>query len=462
MAKRNVIVGLFVLAAFGLFTAGLFLIGNRHEAISRHMEFYTEFSNVSGLARGSKVQVSGMDAGQIMDIAVPSWPASKFRVKFRIEEKLHGLVRTDSLASVGTEGVVGDTYLSISSGSAQAAAAPPQMTLPSKEPTQIGDLLDQAKGTITDVDNTVRNANGLLMTVGGNLNGALNEARATLTNANDIVVGVKQGHGAAGMLLRDDAVAGQIRETLSNTQQATLSLSHASAQANSIVSDIQSRRFPEKIDDTLAGVKDTVSNLDTSSQQIRQTIADLTAPDSQGVTAGVNLQESLSNVNDATRNLAEDSEALKHNLLFRPFFRHRGYYNLVHLTPDQYRKNRLVGGSANHRSWLSAEQLFQKDPQGIEQLTTEGKKLLDTTLIQYGDSIIESPLIVEGYSNDGNLADRMEVSRHRSLLVRSYLVRRFQLAPGNVDSVALQSQPPKGVDHAAWDGVSIVALREQP
>jgi phospholipid/cholesterol/gamma-HCH transport system substrate-binding protein len=249
---------------------------------------------------------------------------------------------------------------------------------------------------------------------------------------------------------------------LSNTQQATLSLSHASAQANSIVSDIQSRRFPEKIDDTLAGVKDTVSNLDTSSQQIRQTIADLTAPDSQGVTAGVNLQESLSNVNDATRNLAEDSEALKHNLLFRPFFRHRGYYNLVHLTPDQYRKNRLVGGSANHRSWLSAEQLFQKDPQGIEQLTTEGKKLLDTTLIQYGDSIIESPLIVEGYSNDGNLADRMEVSRHRSLLVRSYLVRRFQLAPGNVDSVALQSQPPKGVDHAAWDGVSIVALREQP
>jgi phospholipid/cholesterol/gamma-HCH transport system substrate-binding protein len=462
MAKKNAIVGLFVLAAFGLFTAGLFLIGNRHEAFARHMEFYTEFSNVSGLARGSKVQVSGMDAGQIMDIAVPSWPASKFRVKFRIEEKLHGLVRTDSLASVGTEGVVGDTYLSISSGSAQAAAAPPQMTLPSKEPTQIGDLLDQAKGTITDVDNTVRNANGLLTTVGGNLNGVLNDARATLANANDIVVSVKQGHGAAGMLLRDDAVAGQIRETLSNAKQATLNLSHASAQANSIVSDIQSRAFPAKIDDTLSGVKDTVSNLDTSSQQIRQTITDLTAPDSQGVTAGVNLQESLSNMNDATRNLAEDSEALKHNLLFRSFFRHRGYYNLVHLTPDQYRRNRLVGGSANHRSWLSAEQVFQKDPQGVEQISTEGKRLLDATLIQDGDSIIESPLIVEGYSNDGNLVDRMGVSRHRSLLVRSYLVERFQLVAGNVDSVALQDQPPKGVDHSTWNGVSIVVLRAQP
>jgi phospholipid/cholesterol/gamma-HCH transport system substrate-binding protein len=462
MARKNVIVGVFILVAFGLFTAGLFLIGNRHEAFARHMEFYTEFTNVSGLARGSKVQVSGMDAGQIIDIAIPSSPSSKFRVKFRIEERLHGLVRTDSLVSVGTEGVVGDTYLSISSGSTQAGAASPQTTLPSREPTQIGDLLDQAKGTITDVDNAVRNGNGLLTTVGGNLNGALNEARATLTNANGIVVGVKQGHGAAGLLLRDDLVAGQIRETLSNAQQAALNLSHATAQANSIVSDIQSREFPAKIDDTLSGVKDTVSNLDTSSQQVRQTIADFTAPDSQGVTAGVNLQESLSNVNDATRNLAEDSEALKHNLLFRPFFRHRGYYNLVHLTPDQYRKNRLVGGSADHRSWLSAEQLFQKDPQGVEQISTEGKRLLDTTLIQYGDSIIESPLIVEGYSNDGNLVDGMEVSRHRSLLVRSYLVKRFQLVAGNVDSVALQNQPPKGVDHSTWNGVSIVVLRAQP
>jgi phospholipid/cholesterol/gamma-HCH transport system substrate-binding protein len=461
MAKKNVVVGLFVLAAFGLFTIGLFLIGNRHEMFARHMEFYTEFTNVSGLAKGSKVQVAGMDAGQVLDIGIPNSPASKFRVRFRIEEKLHGLVRTDSLVSVGTEGIVGDTFLSIGPGSAQASAAAPQMTLRSKEPTQIGDLLDQAKGTITDVDTTVRNANGLLTTVGGNLNGALGDARTTLTNVNDVVVGVKQGRGAAGMLLRDDAVAGQIRETVANAQQASLNINHASAQANSLVSDIQSRGFPGKIDDTLAGVKDTVANLDASSQQIRQTVAEMTAPDAQGVTAGVNLQESLSNVNDATKNLAEDSEALKHNLFFRPFFRHRGYYNLVHVTPDQYRKNRLVSDSSNHRAWISEDQLFQKDSQGTEQLTDTGKKLLDTTLMQFGDSIIESPVIVEGYSNEGDLVRRMAISRHRSLLVRSYLVKHFQLVPGNVDSVALQDQTPKGVGHSTWNGVSILVLKPQ-
>ena len=149
-------------------------------------------------------------------------------------------------------------------------------------------------------------------------------------------------------------------------------------------------------------------------------------------------------MNDATKNLAEDSEALKHNLFFRPFFRHRGYYNLVHVTPDQYRKNRLVVDSASHRSWLSEEQLFQKDPQGVEQLSAEGKRLLDTTLTQYGDSIIESPVIVEGYSNDGDLVSRMAISRYRSLLVRSYLVKGFQLVPGNVDSVALARSDPQG------------------
>jgi hypothetical protein len=67
-----------------------------------------------------------------------------------------------------------------------------------------------------------------------------------------------------------------------------------------------------------------------------------------------------------------------------------------------------------------------------------------------------------GYSNDGDLVSRMAISRHRSLLVRSYLVERFQLVPGNVDSVALQDQSPKGVGHSTWNGVSILVLKAQP
>src|ERR1700735_5147866 len=101
MAKKNLIVGLFVLAALALFTVGLFLIGNRHEAFSRHTDFYAEFSDLSGLAKGAKVQVGGLDAGQVVDIAIPGSPSSKFRVRMRLNDTFNGLVRTDSLASIG-------------------------------------------------------------------------------------------------------------------------------------------------------------------------------------------------------------------------------------------------------------------------------------------------------------------------------------------------------------------------
>ncbi len=64
MKNKNVIVGLFVLAGIVLFTVGLFLIGNRHEAFAQHIDYYADFTNLAGLTKGSKVQVAGMDAAR--------------------------------------------------------------------------------------------------------------------------------------------------------------------------------------------------------------------------------------------------------------------------------------------------------------------------------------------------------------------------------------------------------------
>jgi phospholipid/cholesterol/gamma-HCH transport system substrate-binding protein len=458
MMKRSWMVGLFVLAALALFTVGLFLIGNRHEAFSHHTDFYTEFADLSGLAKGAKVQVGGMDAGQVVDILIPGSPASKFRVRLRVNDTFHGLIRTDSLASVGTEGVVGDTFLFIRPGSLRADAAPALFTLRSKEPTEIADLLDQVKGTITDVDGTVKDADGLLTKVGGNLNSTLNGVQTTVANVNDIVVGLKQGRGPAGMLLHDETLAQQIRTTLANTQQATNNLNHVSVQADSLLSDVQARQFPQKIDKTLATVNDTASNLDATTKQIRETVAELTAPDEQGATAGVNLRETLSNVDAATANMADDTEALKHNFFFKPFFRHRGYYNLAELSPEKYRQDRLFSNPANRRDWLAADQLFQRDGNGVEQLTTKGKTVVDGAIAQFGDSVVQSPIVVEGYSSGGNVADELADSRRRSLVVRSYVLNHFQLDPGHLGAVALADRPPAGVDHPAWNGVAIVVL----
>ena len=483
MKISNVSIGLFVIGGLLLFGIGMFVIGDRHQAFARHSEYYSEFVNLAGLAKGAKVRVAGMDAGQVMAIEVPDSPSARFRVKWRIDSKLRGLVRGDSVATIGTEGIVGGTYLSVGPGSAQAPEASELATITSKETSDLAELLARGSGLISDAD-------GILKDVGGRLNGTLDMAKTTITNANDVVVGLKEGRGTAGMLLtdnqlaqriretvntttadvqeiiadlkagrgpagailRDEALANQIREAVANGKQATSNLAHASQQADALVTDLNSRQIPQK-----AG--EVMDNLSDSSRQVRQLITDLNKPDQYGMTASENVRRSLTNANTATANLADDTEALKHNFLTRGFFKKRGYYSLAEISPEEYRKERAFISPTNRRVWLSGSELFQKNSDG-EELSSSGKALLNAALTQNGDPMTVDPIVIEGYWDGDVAADLLRLSRTRAMLVRQYIQERYQLDPRNVGVVALKNSAPKGAEHARWDGVCIVVLRK--
>jgi len=483
--KRNVSVGLFVAGGLLLFGAGMFLIGDRRQAFGRHTEFYSEFVNLAGLSNGAQVRVGGMNAGEVLAIDVPDSPSSRFRVRWRIGQKLSGLVRTDSMVTIETEGVVGGTYLAVRPGSSRAAPVPALATIPSTEPVELSELLTRGTGLLND-------AQSMLNTVGGKLGGTLDTANRTLSNVNDIAVGLKQGRGpagmlltddtlrkqirqtvatsassideilagvkagrgAAGMLLRDEATAGQIREALKNVEQATADLGHASHQAAALVSDLDSQQMPQK-------VGAAIDNLGDSANQVHQMLSEIVRPDRQGVTAGTNIRESLMNANAASLNLADGTEALKHNFLLRGFFRRRGYYNLDRISPDQYRRDAAFTSPANYRAWLAASELFQAGSNGQEELSAGGKARLDGALTENGDAIFESPIVIEGYCNGTGPVDQLRLSRIRAILVREYLQGHFQLDSSNVGIVAMKNSPPAGMERKTWDGICIVVLRKK-
>jgi phospholipid/cholesterol/gamma-HCH transport system substrate-binding protein len=142
MRIRSWAIGLFLILGIGFFTAILFLIGNRHDFFGKHVEFYSEFSNVGGLMKGAEVRVSGLNAGEVKGIGIPASPASKFRLKLQVEAKARGMVRTDSVVSIETEGVVGNKYVSIRVGTSSAPEAQDGATLPGKEPFDIQALVE--------------------------------------------------------------------------------------------------------------------------------------------------------------------------------------------------------------------------------------------------------------------------------------------------------------------------------
>jgi phospholipid/cholesterol/gamma-HCH transport system substrate-binding protein len=451
MKNRNLLVGIFAIGGLILFSVGIFFVGNRHEAFARHIQLYTEFGNLNGLTNGSKVRVAGMDAGEIIEVGVPDSPSSRFRIKFQIDDKLRGLVRTDSVVTIATEGVVGGTYLLVRPGSKDAPAAAPFTTLPGQEPVDMSKLLERGIGLLNDADATVKQ-------VGAKLDGALDGITTTVGNADDLVVGLKQGRGPAGMLLQDQGLAAQIRQVVANVHQATTDLDHASNQADALISDFQARHLPDKADETMGVVKDAASNIDASAKEIHRTIVEAVGPDHDGVVASANISESLSNLNVATANMADDAEALKHNFLLRGFFRHRGYYNLTHINPDDYRKDKAFADPANYRAWLSAADLFTVDTSGAEILSSAGKHLLNAAMAKYGESVIERPIVIEGYSNAGDPQDQLSSSRHRALLVRQYLRNHFQFDGDTLGVVSMKASPAGRPSTDAWDGVCLVVL----
>jgi phospholipid/cholesterol/gamma-HCH transport system substrate-binding protein len=457
VVNRNFLVGTFVLLGLTLFAVGIFLIGKRHGSFARHVEFYTEFKDLSGLTKGTKVKVAGMDAGQVSEVEVPDSPSSRFRIKLQITERLRGLVRTDSVATIATEGVVGGTYLLVGSGSPQAKAAAPLSTLPSREPVDMSKLLEHGLVLLKDADTNVNK-------VGEKIDATLDGVNTTVANVNDVVVGVKQGRGPAGMLLRDETVASNIRQSVTNAKEATADLHKASGRVDGMAADIQSRGVTKKVDETVSSARDAAANIKDSSKQIHQTVAEATKPDKHGVDAGTNVRETLSNVNAASANMNEDTEALKHNFFLRGYFNHRGYYSLANLSPDKYRKDRLFTNPENKRAWLSAKELFIKEGNS-EVLSSEGKKQLDAAIYKFGESVFDRPIMIEGYSNGADLAndptDALSSSRRRAILVRIYLQNRFQLYTTNLGIVAMKTSPPNGLGYSEWDGICLVFLTPQ-
>jgi phospholipid/cholesterol/gamma-HCH transport system substrate-binding protein len=129
---------------------------------------------------------------------------------------------------------------------------------------------------------------------------------------------------------------------------------------------------------------------------------------------------------------------------------------LAHL--QQNRKDPLFSRSDNRRAWLDADELFQITADGAEQLTNKGRALLNVTIAQYGADILQSPLVIEGYSDTPDAAQRLAMSQTRATLVRNYVQNHFHIDSSSIGSVALENRPPAGIDRGAWNGIAIVIL----
>jgi len=442
MSPRLVGAGAFVLIGTVLFAVALFTVGERRMLFEDRFTVYTEFANLGQLESGAIVRVAGANAGEVTDILIPDTPAGKFRVRMEVREELRPLLRADSVASIQTEGLVGGIFINIASGSAQAPPVGEGGLIPGREPFALADLLQQASDTMTLVHRTVEtlsadaertmaavaetaaDANQLFDEISPQMRAIAANGSRVSADAQQIVARINAGEGTLGKLINDDELYTRARAIADETQLV-------------------------------------LANMRQVTDEARRTLADVRAEDgpAQGLLA--DLRATLSQTREATADLADNMEALKHNFFLRGFFNRRGYFDLDAISPAQYRSGVLEHGRRRAmRIWLSSAVLFAPGPGSVDTLTPEGRTRLDSAIVTFLKYLPANPVVVEGYATEGTAGERYRRSRQRAALVREHLLGRYGLMPQHTGFIALGADAVNSPQGDRWDGVALTLFLE--
>ncbi|MEW6500582.1 MAG: outer membrane lipid asymmetry maintenance protein MlaD [Thermodesulfobacteriota bacterium] len=115
MKKLNVdlIVGLFVVAGFLAFVYLSLQLGEFSPfSMEKNYRVTAEFTNISGLKPGAVVEIAGVPVGKVMRIDLGQGD----RAKITLSIKQQVQISEDAIASVRTQGIIGDKYVRISPG----------------------------------------------------------------------------------------------------------------------------------------------------------------------------------------------------------------------------------------------------------------------------------------------------------------------------------------------------------
>jgi phospholipid/cholesterol/gamma-HCH transport system substrate-binding protein len=436
-------VGVFVMGGLLLFAGGLFMIGDRQMAFAKKVTLYTEFRKITGLQPGAVVRVSGAKAGSITQILPPDTPSGKFRVEVEIVEDLHQLVRTDSLATIETEGLVGGNYLGITTGSDTAPIVAPNTVIAGKEPIDIAELVQRMGDTVTKVNDavddmsddvqravvaiadTAENANVLITGVTGEVTKIAASGALISADAAQIADGIRSGKGTIGKLLNDDELYNRVSTIAKQTEETTA----------------YARQLVQSAKETLEGLQSKDGSI-------------------QGMTASV--KQTMDGARAAMTGLAENMDAMKHNFLLRGYFNKRGYYDLDAISPAEYRTGVLENGKRKAmRIWLKSALLFEPGPDGTEVLSESGRARIDSAMSTYLKYLPASPLVVEGYAPAQTVAERFRLSRRRAGIVRQYIVGKYEVPPQNTGFIGLGIEALNSPDKGRWDGVSLTLFLDR-
>lgn len=317
MAKKiinNVKLGIFVLGGLLFLILLLYMIGKNRSLFGNTYVLKARFENVQGLVPGNNVRFAGIQAGTVKRIIIIA--DTLIEVTMIIDSRMKDVIRKNAIVSIGTDGLVGNKVVNIVPSKERSSLALEDDILPAKKAVNTDEMLQILYNTNNDaavIANglkeailRINNSNALWTLLNdnslpqgfrssvSNIRSASVKANAMVNDLQIVIAGIKNRKGSLGQLLQDTLFAYNLNEAVQKIKSVGDEAMALSTELKQVVAGIQQ--------DINTG-KGTVNSLLKDSLLV------------------VKLNTSLDNIQKGTEGFNQNMEALKHNILFRGYFR---------------------------------------------------------------------------------------------------------------------------------------------
>ncbi|TZF82702.1 MCE family protein [Pedobacter sp. BS3] len=309
--KRSVIVGIFIAIGIVIFIVAVLTLGSKQKTFVSSITLKAVFDDVSGLKPGNNIWFSGVKVGTVKAINLRG--NSVVEVIMKVEEQSQKYIHKDAFVKIGSEGMIGNKIVVIYGGTSNAPSV------------DDGSTLQVAKTTSTDdIMNTFQENNKNLVEI--------------TNNFKVLSAKLAKGEGTIGSLLTDKQMADNFKAVMANLQKASANTNEITQSLSVFTNKLNNKSglANQLLTDTVvfARLKTSVAELQKtteSASQITQNLDKATAKfNSNDNAVGTllndkqvsdELKNTIKNLESSTKKLDENMEALKHNFLFRGYFR---------------------------------------------------------------------------------------------------------------------------------------------
>lgn len=193
-ATNKIKLGIFISIGIVMFILGIYFIGERQQLFRSTFRVSGVFKDVAGLQAGNNVRFSGVNVGTIDNINIVSDTAVV--VNILIDENTREFIKKDAVASIGSEGLMGNKILIISPGTGGKMKIEDNDTVKTVQPINMDDVLISLKTTIDNTSNITY-------------------------DLSKITSSIQSGKGTIGKLLMDPTYAKNFDSTFVNLKEGS-------------------------------------------------------------------------------------------------------------------------------------------------------------------------------------------------------------------------------------------------